>query len=74
MTERREGVTAKAAYKCRFCTAKLTEKSSLQACGWDWITGTLPKTEHCCPVCLKANKAMWQEIARQSQQYEKGQK
>ncbi len=53
-------------FKCRFCPSTLENKSSHQAQAWEWITGYLPSTEHCCPICLKTNGAMWREIVRRS--------
>jgi len=53
-------------YRCRFCPAVLRDKTAPEAQGWDWVTGHLPATEHCCPACLGKNSAMWQEIVRRA--------
>jgi hypothetical protein len=49
-------------FKCHFCNAVLVDKSRREAQEWDWVTGYLPTTEHCCPTCQKTHRAMWQEI------------
>ncbi len=55
-------------YRCHFCPATLSDKASPKARAWDWVTGYLPATEHCCPKCVKTNNAMWREIVRRSQE------
>jgi hypothetical protein len=52
--------------RCRFCPAVLHDKKAPEAQGWDWVTGNLLTTEHCCPTCQKTNGAMWAEIVRRA--------
>lgn len=53
-------------FKCHFCSATLRSKEAPEAIKWEWVTGYLPKTEHCCPKCLQRNGAMWREIVRRA--------
>jgi len=36
------------------------------------VTGYLPKTEYCCPMCQKTNGAMWAEIVRRAASHDTG--
>jgi hypothetical protein len=49
-------------FKCHFCSAKLSDKALPEARNWDWVTGRLPATEHCCPKCQVAHAGMWGTI------------
>lgn len=63
-------------YRCRFCPAALNDKKSPEAQAWDWVTGNLPTTEHCCPTCQRTNGTMWAEIVRRAASHDtlKGEK
>ena len=49
-------------YKCEFCTRYLLSKSDPAAAHWDWITGYLPKTVHCCPQCQRSYPKAWGKL------------
>jgi len=59
-------------YRCHFCPAILRDKMAPEAKEWDWVTGYLPTTQHCCPSCQKANGVMWTEIVRRAYHNTKG--
>lgn len=50
---------------CVFCGAEGAHPfppAPMRVHGWDWFTGYMDRTAHCCPVCRVDHHAWWVQL------------